>query len=322
MAIGEEIYLSFNQKHLDNCKRIGELFYCENMLLLKHISQYPCASAIYMNKMELVKLVCSEKYLEGYRPKPQIIKTLNYILLIGMPTPWNLYCNQALDIPISIKENSLAMIRWKDLCYCGFRAGKFYINKNIISCEDEKRRLSSKISTYYTINAISADYFHETMSEINKTGNKLMLEMRKQINIIDMTYANLNKRKQKYVELSSNIVTDEQIDLTSPEWKFLDNKTDYLNLQKDQAVMTKDLGQMVKKAKEGNLEIKKPYAKQQAFDKAMKGINKWIYVQKDWTFILSGLAVVGIIAFVCNLFLCTYVKQVRNNQTNMEMHAR
>ena len=55
------------------------------------------------------------------------------------------------------------------------------------------------------------------MSEINKTGNKLMLEIGKQINIIDTTYANLNKRKQKYVELSGNIITDEQIDLTSPE---------------------------------------------------------------------------------------------------------
>ena len=57
-----------------------------------------------------------------------------------------------------------------------------------------------------------------------------MLEIEKQINIIDMTYANLNKRKHKYVELSGNIITDEQIDLTSPEWKFLDNDTDFLNL--------------------------------------------------------------------------------------------
>ena len=79
------------------------------------------------------------KYLEGYRPKPQIVETSNYILLIGMPTPWNLYCNRALDIPISIKENSLAMIRWKDLYYCGFSAGTFYINENIISCENEKK---------------------------------------------------------------------------------------------------------------------------------------------------------------------------------------
>ena len=94
MAIGEEIYLSFKQEDLDNCKRIGGLFFCENMLLLKYISEHTCASAIYMNKTELVKSVCSvKKYLEGYRPKPQIVETSNYILLIGMPTPWNLYCN-------------------------------------------------------------------------------------------------------------------------------------------------------------------------------------------------------------------------------------
>ena len=54
----------------------------------------------------------------------------------------------------------------------------------------------------------------------------------------------------------------------------------------------------------------------------MKGINKWLDVQKDWTFILLGLAIIGIIAFVCNLFLCKYVKRVRNNQTNMEMNVR
>ena len=151
------------------------------------------------------------------------------------------------------------MIRLKDLCYCGLSAETFYINENIISGENENGRLSSKISTYYTINTITADYFHETMSEINKTGNKIMLEIGKQINIIDMTYANLNKRKQKSVELTGNIITDEQIDLTSPEWKFLDNDTHFLNLQKDQAVMTKDLEQLVQKAKEGNLEMKQPH---------------------------------------------------------------
>ena len=44
-----------------------------------------------------------------------------------------------------------------------------------------------------------------------------MLEIGKQINKLYMTYANLNKRKQKYVELSGNIITDEQNNLTSPE---------------------------------------------------------------------------------------------------------
>ena len=36
MAIGKEIYLSFNQKELDTCKKIGGLYYCESVLLLKH----------------------------------------------------------------------------------------------------------------------------------------------------------------------------------------------------------------------------------------------------------------------------------------------
>ena len=105
-AIGEQIYLSFDQKDSDNCKRKGGLFYCDNMLLLKHISEHTCASVIYMNKTELVKMVCLVKYLEGYRPKPQIVETSRYILMIGIQTPWNLYCNQALDIPVSTSNSS------------------------------------------------------------------------------------------------------------------------------------------------------------------------------------------------------------------------
>ena len=44
-----------------------------------------------------------------------------------------------------------------------------------IPCEDEKSRLSSKNGIYYTVNTVTAEFFHEAMTEINKTGDKLML---------------------------------------------------------------------------------------------------------------------------------------------------
>ena len=64
------------------------------------------------------------------------------------------------------------------------------------------------------------------MAEINNTKDKLMMELDKQVNIVDMTYKNMGKWKEKLKELSDNIITDEQIDLNSPEWKFLENDTD------------------------------------------------------------------------------------------------
>ena len=74
---------------------------------------------------------------------------------------------------------------------------------------------------------------------------------------------------------------------------------------------------MVKQVKEENLAIKKPYAKHKDFRRAIKRIDKWLNVEKTWTFALLGLAIAASIAFICNIFLCKYMKCFRANQSNM-----
>ena len=113
--------------------------------------------------------------------------------MIVMPTPWNIYCSRALDIPVSLKENPLAMIHRQDLCHCAFSAGPYYINENLIACENQKRKLTSKIGIYYTVNTIMADFFYKTMAEINNTKDKLMIELDKQFNMVDLRYEKMEK---------------------------------------------------------------------------------------------------------------------------------
>ena len=126
---------------------------------MKHISQHTCESAIYHNRPDFIAELCTLKFLEGFRPKCQIIEMTNFIMLIVMPSPWVLYCNKALDIPAKLDENPLAMIRRKDLCNCAFSAGPYYIHKNIISCEDQEWKSTSGIGIYYTVNTVTADFF-------------------------------------------------------------------------------------------------------------------------------------------------------------------
>ena len=54
------------------------------------------------------------------------------------------------------------------------------------------------------------------------------------------------------------------------------------------------------------------------FKRAIKRIDKWLNVEKTWTFALLGLAVAGSIAVICNIFLCKYMKCLRSNQLNMQ----
>ena len=53
LAMGDEIYLAFDKKELDACKTIGGVYYCQSILLMKHISEHTCESAIYHNRPDL-----------------------------------------------------------------------------------------------------------------------------------------------------------------------------------------------------------------------------------------------------------------------------
>ena len=48
-ALNSETYISIRQQELRTCKRIGYEFYCEELFVVKHKSEYSCESAIYFN---------------------------------------------------------------------------------------------------------------------------------------------------------------------------------------------------------------------------------------------------------------------------------
>ena len=322
LAMGKEIYLTFEQNELDNCKKLAGTYFCENLLLMKHISQHTCASAIYHNRTDLVPQICSIDYMEGYRPKPELLEGTEYLILIGMPKPWNLYCNKALDIPVQLKESPLAIIRRKDLCHCAFSAGPYYIHENLLKCEDEHHKLASQVSLFYTINTATADFFQKTMKDIQKNKDRVMIELEEQVSSVIMNFEEVKKTKTKSIQLSGNVITDQQIDLDSPEWKFLENNAEFQSLKREQAAMVKDLGRMVRQAEEGNVKLKQPFANEAEFQKAMSKIDNWIKTEGFWTYLLLGLSIAGTIALACSMCLCKYLRSLKDKQTTMRTEMR
>ena len=49
LALNSETYISLTNQELRSCKKIGNKFYCEELLVVKHKSSYSCESAIYFN---------------------------------------------------------------------------------------------------------------------------------------------------------------------------------------------------------------------------------------------------------------------------------
>ena len=51
IALNAETYISLRIQELETCKKIGYEFYCEELFVVKHRSQYNCKSAIYFDQI-------------------------------------------------------------------------------------------------------------------------------------------------------------------------------------------------------------------------------------------------------------------------------
>ena len=60
IALNSETYIFLRQQELRSCKRIGYEFYCEELFVVKHKSNYSCESAIYFNlTTDIIKNNCN-----------------------------------------------------------------------------------------------------------------------------------------------------------------------------------------------------------------------------------------------------------------------
>ena len=179
LAIGENVYLALSKRELDLCKTIAGRYYCEHILLMKHVNEHTCTSAIFQSKSDLVPKLCNVTYMAQYYPNPLVVESQNYLLMIGMPSPWKIYCDKALGIPTPIKESALAIIPREEICNCDFSAKNYFIHENILSCKPNGKIDPRNIKIFYTVNAPSIDYFHKLMSDVVETNGNIELEIRR-----------------------------------------------------------------------------------------------------------------------------------------------
>ena len=74
IALNSETYISLRQQELRTCKRTGYEFYCEELFVVKHKTNYSCESAIYFNlDTNIIKENCNFRF---YYSKTDVIPTV------------------------------------------------------------------------------------------------------------------------------------------------------------------------------------------------------------------------------------------------------
>ena len=62
IALNDETYISIHPQELNNCKRIGYDYFCEELFVVKSEHKYSCGSTMYFNSNRDIKENCDFYY--------------------------------------------------------------------------------------------------------------------------------------------------------------------------------------------------------------------------------------------------------------------
>ena len=150
VAMNRDTYINVDQSELKQCIKFSVMYFCEQTFLMKHTSEHTCETAIYHEQNpNIIKDKCNIQYYPELNPTPQILDAGKHILLGNIPEPWSVVCSKNDHIPNPLEASKYVIIKKKDLCQCSLSAGTWFIQENIVHCEDEA---SSDLQLYYTVN--------------------------------------------------------------------------------------------------------------------------------------------------------------------------
>ena len=103
-ALNSETYISLTHQELISCKRIGNEFYCEEFIIVKHKSSYSCESAMYFNlTTDIIRNNCNfDFYYNKTDVTPTVLNGGDETILANWPSDKHIICNINNNIPVKI----------------------------------------------------------------------------------------------------------------------------------------------------------------------------------------------------------------------------
>ena len=162
VAMNRDTYINVDHSELKQCIKFSVMYFCEQTFLMKHTSKLTCETAIYHEQSpDLIMDKCNIQYYPELYPTPQILDAGKHILLGNIPELWSVEGSKNDPIHNPLEASKYVIIKKKDLCQCSLSTGTWYIQENIVHCEEEA---SSDLQLYYTVNmaVIIYDFLKET----------------------------------------------------------------------------------------------------------------------------------------------------------------
>ena len=172
IATNDDYYIQLVMEELFMCKQIKQIYFCEELFLVKHKTKHSCESALFYELgNELIKQNCEFKYFYNTSVIPSILDGGSHIVLANMLSEKRLICSYDQGLAKPLPTSPYVLAERKILCHCHIQSGLTYVLKNIASCNATDRP-----QLQYTANLAFLTYFDSFLNETEQLGETLSEE--------------------------------------------------------------------------------------------------------------------------------------------------
>ena len=170
IALNDEMYISICPQELNNCKKIGYEYFCEELFVVKSKDRYSCVSAVYFNSNHNIKENCDFYY---YHNKTDVMPTVldgeKQIILANLPNYKRIICTFNNNIPVNIPSHPYVLLDRNILCNCDIEVESYFLLESLAAC---KKHEKPDLEMYFTVNLAFVDYLEQLNEAITTPINR------------------------------------------------------------------------------------------------------------------------------------------------------
>ena len=142
------------------CKQIKQIYFCEELFLVKHKTKHSCESALFYElSNELINQNCEFKYFYNTSVIPSVLDGGSQIILANMLPEKRLICFYDQGPAKPLPSSPYVLVDRKILCHCHIQSGLTYVLKNVGSCNS-----TSQPKITYTVNLAFYNFFESFLN--------------------------------------------------------------------------------------------------------------------------------------------------------------
>ena len=164
------MYISICPQEINNCKKTGYEYFCEELFVAKSKHKYSCASTVYFNSNNDIKEICDFYYYHNKtNVMPSVLDGGKQIILENWPNYKRLICTYNNNILINIPSHPYILLDSNILCNCDIEAESNFLLDSLTTCEEHEK---PDLEMYFMVNLAFVDYLEQLNETITTPINR------------------------------------------------------------------------------------------------------------------------------------------------------